>query len=94
MNHAGFVMKFGEKNDRTGQSKETGHYDIDQTKCINLKEEVDGTDVGDEFTTTISAVLGKTKQANRKVAFSPNNLTATFECKGTTLDYHCNLLVR
>ena len=26
--------------------------------------------------------------------YSANGLSATFECKGTTLDYSCNLLVR
>ena len=93
INHAGFVASYTIQNDRTGASEGSGHFPIDQTRCINLATGVGGqSQVGDTFSTHVSAVLGKTEEVNRRIQFVPNNLTATFECKGTTLNFHCNLL--
>ena len=93
INHAGFVASYKVQNARTGASAGSGHFPIDQQRCTNLATGVGGqSQVGDSFSTHVSAVLGKTEEVNRRIQFAPNNLTATFECKGTTLDFHCDLL--
>ena len=50
-------------------------------------------EVGDEFKVRVKAIAGKDRPANRHVEYTPNGLSASFECKGTTLDYSCNLIV-
>jgi hypothetical protein len=93
INHAGFVASVQVKSSRTGKSVVSGHFPIDETRCVNLVSDVGGSaHVGDMFSASVSAVWGKTEGVNRQVEYAPNNLTATFECKGTTLDFHCDLL--
>eukprot|EP01044_Picomonas_judraskeda_P005467 COSAG03_NODE_517_length_7253_cov_51.415152_2_plen_149_part_00 len=93
INHAGFVASYKVTNTRTGASHDSGHFPIEQTRCTDLATGVGGqSQVGDTFSTRVSAVLGKTEGVNREVQFAANNLTATFECKGTTLNFKCDLL--
>lgn len=93
INHAGFVMNYELQNSRTGGwVPKTSNYPINQNKCIDLGN-TDGVQEGDEFHARVHAVLGKTNMADRSVLYYNNGLTATYECKGTTLFYHCNLLV-
>jgi len=91
INHAGFVMEFSAENTRTGGQKATGRYPIDQTQCIEPVS-VDGTREGDQFKMHVHAILGKRQDTTRDILYANNNLTATFECRGTTLDYSCKLL--
>ena len=91
INHAGFVMEFSTENTRTGSSKTSSRYPIDKTECIEPTS-VDGTQDGDEFKVHVHAILGKSQDTNRAVRYANNSLTATYECRGTTLDYSCNLL--
>jgi len=93
MNHAGFVMWYEVENQRTGSWVDhTKHYPINQKKCINLAN-TDGIMEGDEFKTKVHAIAGKKNYVDRDLVYSDNGLTATYDCKGTTLNYHCRLLV-
>ena len=83
INHAGFVASYKVKNSRTGKIAESGHFPIDQTRCTHLGNGVGGAaEVGDEFSASVTAVLGRAEGVNRGVEFAPNNLTATFESRG------------
>jgi len=93
MNHAGFVMWYEMENQRTASWVDhTGHYPINQKKCINLGD-TDGVTEGDQFKTKVHAILGKENYVDRDLLYSDNGLTATYDCTGTTLSYHCKLLV-
>lgn len=92
VNHAGFVMWFEEQNSRTGGwVASTEHYPIDQRRCVNLTN-TEGVTEGDRFGTRVHAVWGKTNMAERDVEYRNNGFTASFECRGTTLNYNCGLL--
>jgi hypothetical protein len=92
INHAGFVMSFDLKNDRTGTtSTHSGQYPINQQQCLSLSELSDVQD-GDQVTTEIFAIGGKTDETNRKVVFRDNGLKVSFQCKGGTFDYSCDIL--
>jgi hypothetical protein len=93
MNHAGFVMWYEVQNQRTGSwADHTSHYPINQKKCINLGN-VDGVMDGDQFKTRVHAIAGKENYVDRDLMYSDNGLIATYDCTGTTLNYHCRLLV-
>jgi len=93
INHAGFVMWYESQNVRTQQwVAQTDHYAINNKECINLGR-TDGATEGDVFSFQTHAVWGKTQLANRPVQYSDNGLMATYECRGTTLNYECKLLV-
>jgi hypothetical protein len=92
INHAGFVMSYDVQNRQTKENVATiGNYPIDQTKCIDLGSNNDVKD-GDVLQTVVHAFWGKTQNTNHNVQFRKNNLQATFECRGTTLNYNCNLM--
>jgi len=92
INHAGFVMYFEEQNQRSqGWVAKTKRYPINQKQCIDLST-TDAAAEGDVFKTRVKAIAGKQKYVNRDVEFRNNGMSVSFECRGTTLNYHCDLL--
>lgn len=93
LNHAGFVMWYEGKNIRTGDwVAQTDHYPINQKKCITMGQ-TNNAQEGDVFEFKTHAVWGKKQDVDRLVQYSDNGLTATYECRGTTLNYKCHLMV-
>lgn len=92
MNHGGFAMNFHAINLHMPiLSKGTGNYPINQKKCVNLWGA--GAE-GSKFRVSIHAVGGKDMDGNRHVIYKKNGYSVTYQCKGSTLNYHCNLLVQ
>jgi len=92
-NHAGFVMDFETKNLRTqAWVAKSDSYPINQMKCIDLSSTAEVLE-GDEFKIKVHAHAGKKNPTDRDVKYQANGLTAAFDCTGTTLNYHCKLLV-
>jgi hypothetical protein len=92
-NHAGFVMDFETKNLRTqAWVAKSDSYPINQMKCIDLSSTAEVSE-GDEFKIKVHAHAGKKNPTDRDVKYQANGLTAAFDCTGTTLNYHCKLLV-
>jgi hypothetical protein len=89
VNDAGFVMSF-EAQTAGGKTGSSGTYPIDQSKTIDLGETPFRE--GLEFWPVIHAVWGKTQSAKDHVVFKLNGQTATYEVRGTTLDYSIKLL--
>lgn len=89
VNDAGFVMSF-KAVCKGGSSDGSGNYPIDQTRVIDLGTTPFRT--GTEFWPEVHAVLGKTQSAGNHISFQMNNQTATYEVKGTTLNYSINLV--
>lgn len=90
MNHGGFVMDFQAKDVQTHSSVSSGSYPINQKQCVDLG---DAAPEGSEFKVSINAHAGKNVDGNRHVNYTKNGLTALFQCKGSTLNYDCKLLV-
>lgn len=88
VNNAGFVMSF-EVTDGRLSTGSSGNYPIDQTRTIDL--EGVGFSPGDAVWPRVSAVLGRTEDGSQ-VTYQPNGQVATYEVKGTTLDFHVNLI--
>ena len=89
VNDAGFVMNFRVKT-AGGESSSTDNYPIDQSRAIDLaalpfRE-------GLEFWPEVHAILGKTHSAKDHIVFKQNGQTATYEVRGTTLDYSVKLV--
>jgi hypothetical protein len=91
MNHGGFDMNFHAIDVHVGWSVGSGTYPINQQQCVNLGES--GGPEGNEFKVNIHAVLGRDREGNRHVTYKKNGYSALYQCKGPSLDYHCNLLV-
>jgi hypothetical protein len=91
-NNAGFVLHWDMKDLDTDKiSQDSGTYPIDQTKCLTLNDVADISD-NDLVLCRVHAVAGETKDCTDAVKFNANSTeTATFTCKGTTLDYSCDL---
>jgi hypothetical protein len=89
VNDAGFVMSFAAVC-AGGSTNSSGNYPIDQTRVIDLGESPFRT--GIEFWPEVHAVLGKTQSASEHVVFAMNGQTATYEVKGTTLNYSIKLI--
>jgi hypothetical protein len=89
VNNAGFVMSF-DASCAGGTSNSSGNYPIDQTRVIDLGETPFRT--GIEFWPEVHAVLGKTQSADEHVLFEMNGQTATYEVRGTTLNYSIKLI--
>ena len=91
-NAAGFVMHFDLKDLDTDEiSQDSGTFDIDQSKCLNLND-VAHISNNDLIMCRAHAVAGESNDCTDAVRFSVNSTeTATFQCKGTTLDYSCTL---
>ena len=72
-------------------SQDSGDYPIDQTKCLTMSD-VAHISENDLILCRVHAIAGETKDCTDAVKFSANSTeTATFTCKGTTLDYSCDL---
>ena len=89
VNNAGFVMSF---KVRTGGASTdgSGDYPINQTRVIDLANTPFRE--GLEFWPEVHAVLGKTQSASEHIVFKMNGQTATYQVRGTTLDYSVNLI--
>jgi hypothetical protein len=90
MNHGGFAMNFHATDLQAGGSVGSGTYPINQKQCVDLGE---AGPEGNEFQVSIHAVGGRDNEGNRHVTYKKNGYSALYQCKGTTLDYHCDLLV-
>lgn len=88
-NNAGCVMWF-QAVCTGGTSNGTGSYPINQTQVIDLGETPfrEGT----EFWPEVHAILGKTQSAPEHIQFTTNGQTATYDVRGTTLNYSINLI--
>jgi hypothetical protein len=89
-NNAGFVMSFYVEIGGKLRTDSTDHYPIDQTETIDLGELPIGP--GTEIWPVVSAVLGKTESGSPDVTFAENGQVATYEVKGTTLDFSVDLI--
>jgi len=89
INHAGFVMSFVAQT-KGARSVSTGDYPINQTGVVDLGESAFRP--GLEFWPEVSAVLGRTIGSDDHVQFAMNGQTATYEVRGTTLDYSVKLV--
>ena len=72
------------------RSVSTGDYPINQTGVVDLGESAFRP--GLEFWPEVSAVLGRTIGSDDHVQFAMNGQTATYEVRGTTLDYSVKLV--
>lgn len=90
MNHGGFAMNFHVTDVQAGGSVESGTYPINQKQCLDLG---DAGPEGSEFQVSVHAVGGKDMEGNRHVNYKKNGYSALYQCKGSTMDYHCVLLV-
>lgn len=88
-NNAGFVMWF-QAETPGGTSDPTGSYPIDQTRVIDLADTPFRE--GIEFWPEVHAILGKTQSAEQHIVFRLNGQTATYEVRGTTLNYSIKLI--
>lgn len=89
-NAAGFVMSFYVQTSHGLRTQNSGNYPIDQTRVIDLGPL--GLAEGTEIWPVVSAVLGKTVSGDPHVTFSSNGQVATYEVKGTTLNYSVKLI--
>lgn len=89
VNNAAFVMYFLAVT-AGGTSDPTDNYPIDQTRVIDLGETPFREGV--EFWPEVHAILGKTQSAGEHIVFRMNGQTATYEVRGTTLNYSINLI--
>jgi len=97
VNNAGFVMSFGveimdldQGIEVTINDLDSGNYPIDQTRSVDLS--TTGIAEGTIVRPQVRAVWGDTNHGNRWVKFAKNGQTATFEVRGTTLNYDVNLI--
>ena len=92
-NMAGFVLDWWMDDLISGQSSaDSPSYPIDQTKCMSIGPNTAGIQVGDFLEVYIHAHVGATKTASSAIIYQPTPaITASFTCKGTTLNFNCNL---
>ena len=97
VNNAGFVMSFGfEIFDLdigalvTLEGVDSGNYPIDQERSIDLS--TTGIPEGTQVRPQVRAVWGDTNTGNRFVQFAKNGETATYDVRGTTLNYSVNVI--
>lgn len=97
VNNAGFVMSFGIQiqDDDTGldliiDGLDTGPYPIGQTRVIDLA--TTGINPGTTVRPHVRARGGIDKLGDRRVRFQPNGQTATYDVRGTTLDFSVRLI--
>jgi hypothetical protein len=89
-NNAGFVMNF-EVHTSTGlRTGDSGNYPVDQTRVIDLGSL--GIAEGTEIFPVVHAILGKTNSGEPHVSYSANGQIATYEVRGTTLNYSVKLI--
>jgi hypothetical protein len=97
VNNAGFVMSFGLEifDPDIGaivavEGVDSGNYPIDQTRQIDLS--TTGISEGVSVRPQVHAVLGNTNSGNRFVQYAKNGQTATYDVRGTTLNYSVDLI--
>ena len=92
-NQAGFVMDWWMDDLITGStSSDSPSYPIDQTKCMDILTTTSGINEGDFLEVYIHAHVGATKTASSAIIYQASPpITASFTCKGTTLNFSCNL---
>lgn len=90
VNAAGFVMSFDVRTASGLRTSSSGNYPIDQSRTIDLGDV--GLAEGTEIWPVVHAVLGKTKSGNPHVTYQKNGQLATYEVKGTTLNYSVKLI--
>ena len=96
-NMAGFVMNFSIRwLDGSGKWNtsewNSGNYPIDQSRTCNLRKDAKIPDDAVAVAPYVHAILGKHEEGNPLVSSASNGQTATYEVKGTTLDYSVKLL--
>jgi hypothetical protein len=84
LNDAAFVMSF-QAAWNSGISESTDNYPVLQSQTIDLA--ATSFPEGIEVWPVVSAVLGKTQEANTPVTFKLNEKTAVYNVTGTTQDY-------
>jgi len=90
MNMGGFAMNFHVTDVKAGGSVGSGTYPINQKQCLDLGK---AGPEGNEFQVSVKAVGGKNKEGNRHVNYKKNGYSALYQCKGSAMNYHCDLLV-
>jgi len=91
VNNAGFVMNFGVHDcNSDADAPRTKNFPIDQHKCLDVSSVPNVTD-GQIVRLTTDAVAGKRVMPDPPLRYMPGSNVATFQCKGTTLDYKCTL---
>lgn len=92
LNHAAFVLNFDAQNLRTeGWMGKSRNLPVTDKHCLDLKDTVDVKE-GDAFQTKIHAVAGKNYQPRRVVEYSADGFEVTFSCRGTTLNFKCEVI--
>jgi len=87
-------LHYDAKDQRTGQwVGQSEDFPIAQKRCLDLSVVSDIED-GDKFQTSVHAVLGKTRPTDREVQYQEGGPDVTFECRGTTLNFSCNLIAK
>jgi len=91
-NQAAFVLHFDAQNLRTEKwVGKTTDYPVTQKRCLDVAS-MDDIGEGDTFKTKVHAVAGKDLELPRVVEFSKSGYDVTFVCKGTTLNYKCDVI--
>lgn len=91
VNNAGFVVNFGLHDCNTAlESPDSGNFPIDQHRCMEVSK-LPNVTAGQIVRLSTDAVAGKRALAEPALRYSPSSNVATFECKGTTMDYTCAL---
>ena len=91
-NMAGFVMKWHQIDMMTAyESSWTDTYPIDQMKCQDMTA-IPDIHNGSLVDIEVKAILGSTKKGSSAVVYDDTqNVTITFSCTGTTLNYSCKV---
>jgi len=89
-NQGGYAMKFTAQSGMTSVSS-PGTYPENKRQCVDLSHAW-AVREGSEFRVNVDIIGGKKPTMSRPVRFAKNNLTATWVCKGSTLNPDCNLL--
>jgi hypothetical protein len=97
VNNAAFVMSFGFEIFDVQipatvilEGVDSGNYPIDQTRSIDLA--TTGIAEGTPIRPQVRAVWGDTNLGNRWVTYANNGETATYDVRGTTLNYSVDLI--
>jgi len=90
-NRGAYAMSFDAQDIQTGTwHGRTGTYPNPQQHCFNIGE-TNGVTEGDSFEVHANAG-GQEAIADSKVVYKAGGGTATYECGGSTLSIHCELV--
>jgi len=92
-NDAAFVLHWWMTDMMTNtKSNKTEDYPVAQHRCMSIGEEIQDASDGDLVLATVHADLGDTENVARGVVYdSTSTKVAFFACKGTTLNFNCDL---